>query len=576
MGKLARLYEAISGSAKISSRTDQTEYMSYGDATLPDFIARAFKKSFIYFAKFIWGKSQYYYLAFAKIHYYIEKVVMSFRKQITIVAIPRGYGKTKFISVLFAIYGIFILKRKYIILLSYSQEKSLENLTDIIALIETDRFKKFFKWKRGKVWRPAKPSGRVEIDILDKFGVIRHTAILRGCGIFQGITGASSKEYRPDLEIWDDIEDPLKAVIKEQVDKLQIWINKIAIPGLSNMDRDGRQGQIIWIGTPHGSGCMLDRAMAKKWQRDVTIVKIPAIVDPKFMSAELINFLGIPEGQSIWEEMIPTAAILRKREDFIQRGALSEFQLEYMMDSTVDKKLRFDTEKNKLIAKYELVKVLPEALRLICVIDMAYTQQTYSDYVGICLAAHFPRSRMVILKGQKFKFSTDELYDYIHKIYMDYEPFADKLAFYAESLQIQLIQSYLDERNLRSDIALEIFPIAENTKLNKVNRIIRMISYHNLGLLEFVEDDCIPLLGEMAQWDGTKGVSKRPGVDDALDAFAYQHDFSEGSQLKDLYNSESAETIESRILTNKDYRDAYYKSVEQKKTHRISSFFDGY
>lgn len=545
--------------------------MSVQESSSSDFISRALRKSFIYMARFVWAKSNYYFRDFAKIHYFIEQKILEFKKNITIVCVPRGYGKSKLVSVLFAIWSAFMDNRRYIMLVSFSQEKSCENLSDIIHLIETEQFKKFFPWRRGSTWRPSKPSGRIEIELLDNYGRVKSTVIIRAIGSMQQVVGASSKESRPDLVIWDDLEDPEKSIIKEQVEKLERWINKSALPGISVKDREGRKGQVVWVGTPHGNGCMLDRAMSRKWQRDVTVVKIPAITDFFLMDKELIDYLGLPEGKSIFEELISTEDILKKKDDYVMRGDLASFQLEYMMDSSIDKKLRFDAEKNRFITSAELVKLMPECTKIICIIDMAYTQKTYSDFVGINVTAHFPRSRMVVLRGVKYKFTQNELYDYLLKLREDFLPFRDRIEFYSESIAIQLIQGFWDERNIREGgPGIEILPIKENTKMNKTNRIIRLISFHNAGLLDFVNEECPHLLAEMAMFDGSKGTIKRAGTDDALDSFAYQPDFAIGSVPED------EKEIIVKVETNWEISERYFKEQAEKKKFKHSSFYNGF
>ena len=541
-------------------------------------IIRAFKLSLCYFAKFIWAKSTYYYLNFAAFHYYLSEKIINCKKQILIICVPRGFGKSKIVSVLFAIWGVFVDNRNYVMLISYAQSKSKENLEDIINLMEHSFFKKIFPWARGASWRP-RSDGKIDIDILNrKTGGVERSVIIRAEGVYGSILGASRGEARPDMAIWDDLEDPEKATVKEQVDKLGRWILKTALPGLAAKTRDGRQGRVVWIGTPHSPGCMIERGMTRQWYSNVAVVKLPALAEYPYMGDKALDRINriaddydlpkVEKNGSIWEELISTDSLREKRDSYTKKGELADFMLEYMMDSSMNKKFKFDSKKHKLISKAEAVEKLHKVKKIVCVFDMAYTEESYSDYIGINICAHFDNARMVVLRGDKVKINQNEFYDCCKQIYFDYEPYMDKFEMFAESRQFEVIRAFFYERNIREGLNIEICPIKERSNWKKENRIGTLIPYHELGLIEIVEDESMPLLADMAVWDGT--VKKRAGAEDALDAFGYQTLFTVESERR----VDKEEIEDDRIVGTRVKR--YFKEQERKKRSKKYSFYNGY
>lgn len=513
-------------------------------------IIRAIYRSPIFMAKFFWGKSSYFFLDFPAIHYYIIEKIKRSLKQITIIGIPRGGAKTKLVSTLFGLWEIFTKKRNYAVIVCYSQQKSQEILMDIIHLMNTDRFKEIFPWVKGMTWRVSMPACTVEFIIRNPRTLKpERTVKIKACSIFMELFGASAGEARPDLYIWDDLEDPEKAMNPAQVDKLERWINKTALPGLSRLDRRGRRGKVLWSGTPHAPGCIFERAISKKWRKNVDVIKIPAIFEEKYISQKKLNAINhvakinkCPElkfNESFWEEMFPIQSLIELREDYTRKGRLSDFLLNYMMDSTMDKPLKFDPTKNIFIDMKELADRLPRAKTIVAIFDMAYTKETYSDYVGINVTAHFANSEMIILIGDKQKLSQVEVYDYCRKLRDRFMPFlmSERFAMYCESKQFDLIQSYFSERNIREHDNVEVFRIQESTQMSKVNRIVRLIPYHSSGYIKYVEEETYPLISEMAMWEPSVSAAasrtKRRGVDDALDANAYQVDFAYESKAQE-------------------------------------------
>ena len=500
---------------------------------------RAFKKSFLYLAEFFWyGADSYYYIPFARFHEVLEYKLINIDRYFKIIAIPRGFGKSKIVSVLYTIWSTIIGKdmkdkktgkietarRSYVLLVSKSQKKSKQNLRDIKNLIETPKFRSVFPFD-DDLWR----EDAIKINLKDRNGKTIHTILIEAVGSGQQILGFSEGASRPDLIIFDDLEDTESVLNKERVDKLEKWINSEVLPGRSKNDKFGRPAEVILIGTPFDADCMLSRAMLKRWRKNVAIITFPALVETEQQSLEL----GIPIDQSIWEELHPThtrdgiIGLHEEREDYNRKGMIADFRMQYQMDANADKKLSFEHDKFVFISKRDVQKALPGS-RVVVIFDMAYTQKTSSDYVGVSIAAHYPKSIMHIIHGSQYRWTMNQCWEFCVDCEIKYGEVIQ--GFYAESLQVSLIQQIFHENNVKHGRGIQIVPIKEKTHMRKENRIQRLIPFHETGRIQIVEDDCYALVGQMRSFSGTRVGS---GHDDALDACAYQVDFAERSIAPD-------------------------------------------
>lgn len=518
-------------------------------------ITKAISKNIFLFAEYLWGNEErkgYFYKKFAGFQEYIIKKINNTTKDIISINIARGFGKSKLVAVLYAIWAGFVDRRQYILLVGGSIDKAEQNLRDIKNLIEQPKFKRIFPYNK-RYWR----ADFISLEILDRQGLVKHRLVIQAVGAGKHIAGLSEGDARPDLIIPDDGEKPETAQSPDQVEKLERWVNQVLLPGRSKQDRlTGRSAKVIFINTPHAVDCFTTRLMELKWSRDVDVVKLPALVN----SAKLSKLLGIPMDHSIWEEMHTTKQLRQERANYILRGALAEFEMEYQMNLEAQRTIRFDPKKAVYITTEDAQKTMRSA-KLIAIFDMAYTIKTYSDYIGISIAAHLPDSTINHLVGDKKKMLQDEFYDYLVNLKKLY---GDSIKFYAETKQIELLMAYIRERNIRSGESIEVFPIKQNVNMSKENRIGRLLPYYNGGYLRFVKDPDGhspngPLIAELFSWQGKK--QNKPGVDDASDACAWQVDFAIGSLLH-------KEVEKEKHSMDHDTSVEYFRQKEEKKTRK--------
>ena len=559
-------------------------------------LIRAFKnlqQGVFIFAKYFWPAAQYvrayFFLAFPRIHHYIINQLTTTKKLITIIAIPRGWGKTKLVSVLYTIWNVFIpqltkemkdfqrkkgmkkmvaSRRQYVTIYSESKKKAEQILTDIMWLVTRMRFSKFYGGHkvsvRGNRWAPR--SGIIEIIIRNKLtNEIVHETIIEAKGISEQIIGLSDKDARPDLIILDDIESPEAARSKDRVDKLMAKLSEEILPGISLGDRWGRQPQVVYIGTLFETDCMLGRAMTKQWEDDVNVVILPAKAEKDIMGAIAYEQIGIEEGQSLWPERMSTEKINEWEKYYIKIGQHYAFRSQYQMDASSLRKTKF--ELFHYIEKLEARKTDKED-NLHIIMDLASTTETHSDSVGWCITNHLPKACFIVLEGKKRKMSLDQVYDLCKEIYQKY---GDRVKIIlVESLQWNWARLYFTERNTREMEAGTITrPIIlqaiKTTK--KDDRINETVPFVDCGMIKFVKEDTFPLISELKMWKGQ--ASKRPSSDDAADSFS--------QNMRLVQRSKFAPEEEGDYRPKPGHCNAeYYFREQKKKAPRIpSTFYDG-
>jgi hypothetical protein len=524
-------------------------------------LAKGVSKNPFLMAEFFWGNKSLFFKKFAKFQKYTIKKILKTTKEIVVVTISRGFGKSKLVAVLFAIWAGFVDKRQYILLVGGSKDNAEQNLRDIKRLIDQPLFRKVFPFQH-KHWR----ADFVSLELLDYRGEVKRTLVIQAVGATKHIAGLSEGEARPDLIICDDAETPEGAKNPDQVEKLETWLNEVLLPGRSMQDRlTGRSALVIWINTPHAPDCLTTRLMEKKWSTDVDVVKLPALVN----TAKLSKLFGIPPDHSIWEEMFPTEKLHKERANYLLRGAGAEFEMQFQMNPEAYDKIKFDPKKFTYISSKKAQEELFGS-RIVVILDMAYTIQTYSDNVGISVVSHQPNAVMNVLAGYKKKILQREVYDEMAKLDDKYNlPGVVTFLMYAETKQIELLQGYFHERNIREDRKLKLLSIKEKTNMNKANRIGRLIPYHELGILRFVKDDdgfnpCAAVIAEMMGWHGK--VSKKAGVDDAMDSLGWQPDFGTKSvKEKEIKKKKT-------ISVDKDSSVEYFSERQAKKKKRKKRF----
>ncbi len=172
---------------------------------------------------------------------YIELETPDFHKQIlreisgensrVAICAPRGHAKSTIVNFTYALWATVQQKVRFGLIISDTVTQSVEFVNALRDEIDSNiRLKWLYGDLTGELWRDG--------DIKTASGV-RWTA--KGAGM--KIRGIRDGSARPDLIIFDDLENDEQVATAYQRKKLKDWFRKAAMPALS------RKGRIIMIGT---------------------------------------------------------------------------------------------------------------------------------------------------------------------------------------------------------------------------------------------------------------------------------------------------------------------------------------
>jgi hypothetical protein len=511
-----------------------------------------------------------FFKPFVRFHKRIIERIEKTKKLITVVTVPREFGKTKLLSFGYIIWAVMFRHYSYILHISYDMEKKGKQvLRDIKRGFKSKTFVLMFGDLQGKFWSQEKIhlySERWHID-----------CIIQVSGADQSNFGLSEWKNRPDLIILDDVETlktvKNKELIKDMLNKLKTEI----IPAAEAMDEHGRQAKIIIIGTPLAPYTFLTTVMT--WKEYVEIIKYPALVDSKAVPG-MAEDLQLPEGTSIWPDRWSDEYLSRKRKFFIATNAYQTWLTQYMLDPKTENPMQFDREKLKEVEYTDYQAKIP-LNKVVTTVDMAYTTKTSNDAVGITTALHLDGSEIIYLESRAIRCTVNVLYDELWKLKRKYSKAGDYLTV-IETKVFDLVKRYFWEMQMRTGRDLQIAALPDRSR-HKDDRIGKLIPFYEVGLIKFVKDKNDAMLEEMWTWFGSTGAND----DNVIDAGAYQVDFVELSEEvleenrkeneKEKENVEDPDEEEFSVeVTDKNDTEAAIKRCEQLQKRHMQQFEEDY
>lgn len=161
-------------------------------------------------------------------------------------SVPRGHGKSAYLSNVFPVHQICYKKRNYIIIVSET-EKMAQKFVEWIA--DQLKFNQKLREDFGELLSPQKQ--RNDMDNLEGF-VAYNGCKVQSASIGKQLRGARHGAYRPDLVILDDLESSKNTNTRELRDKNFNWFNSVIMP-----IGDITKTSFIYMGTlVHGQGLL--------------------------------------------------------------------------------------------------------------------------------------------------------------------------------------------------------------------------------------------------------------------------------------------------------------------------------
>lgn len=198
---------------------------------------------------------------------------------------PRGHAKSAYLSNIFPVHQIVYNLRKYILVLSETDNASKKFIEWIsLQLKHNEKLRNDF----GEFLSPSK--GQNEKDNQEAFLTTTGT-LVEASSIGKQLRGKRNGSHRPDLVVLDDLESSKNTNTKELREKNLDWLNKVVIP-----IGDPSKTAFVYMGTVVHVDGLLVHALSRS---DFTSKKYQAILDS-------------PEREDLWEEF---EEILRNQDD---------------------------------------------------------------------------------------------------------------------------------------------------------------------------------------------------------------------------------------------------------------------
>lgn len=261
---------------------------------------------------------------------------------------------------------------------------------------------------------------------------------IQALGARQSMRGVKHNDERPDLAAVDDLEDEEMVGTPEAILKNKRWFNGTLRPALHP-----QLGKIRMVGTPLHPQALIESKMTDaKWKAK----KYPIL---------FIDYNGIE--QSAWPSRFPLKWVYDLRQSYIDDGALTEFEQEYMCRSESAAMKPFKPEMMPVPATVRATwmakTVVVDPARKGNVSEGAQRKLARTGYTVHSWTAN----RLIVHEAFGAFHSPDEIIDTIFKLDDTFRPV--EIAVEKDGLEEFLMQP-LRNAMLKRQISLPIIPIS--------------------------------------------------------------------------------------------------------------------
>lgn len=245
----------------------------------------------------------------------LVKEALSRAKDFTKIAFgfPRGFAKSTFVKIVI-LWAILFSNRKYILIIGSNEGKAASILADVESMLDEPNIKAVF----GD-WRAV-----IEMDTRTKkkFSLRGRKIIIAAVGKGGSVRGLLENHSRPDIMIFDDIQEREEADSEGEFQKLNTWFFGTALKACSP------EGCLfIFLANMYPTPFSMLRKLRRlpNWVKYVT---------------GAIN----EHGKSIWEELQPTHQLVQEYLDDEAAGQGATFLAEKMNDEEATQSAHLDTD----------------------------------------------------------------------------------------------------------------------------------------------------------------------------------------------------------------------------------------
>jgi len=232
---------------------------------------------------------------------------------------PRGFAKSTFVKIVL-LWAILFSNKKYILIIGSNEGKAASILADLESMLDEPNIKAIF----GD-WRQF-----LEMDTRTKkkFSLRGRKIIIAAVGKGGSVRGLLENHSRPDIMVFDDVQEREEADSEHEFQKLNTWFFGTALPAASP------EGCLyIFLANMYPTPFSMLRKLKglPNWVKYVT---------------GAIN----TEGKSIWPELHPTARLVQEYLEYKAAGQAATFLAEKMNDEEAAQSAHLDLDLIKLWA----------------------------------------------------------------------------------------------------------------------------------------------------------------------------------------------------------------------------------
>lgn len=401
------------------------------------------------------------------------------------IAAPRGSGKTSILALAKAAQAILFGRRKFVVYVSHSFENASLQTENLKRELMTNKVVQHYF---GKI-----KATKAQMDGMDesfsKSAWVASTGTFvfpRGSG--QQIRGLLFKNYRPDLIIIDDLEDPEHIESDDFRKKQKNWLNADLLKSTSRFDPDFK---VVYIDTLKHHDALLESLISDtggKW---------------KSCRLEICDDNLVPTAPS----MMSAEEVRKEYEYHKAQGILDVFYREF-------RNLPVSTEdavfKPEYFKSYEERDIEDKYIINLIIVDPAKTVKLHSaDSAIVVIGLDLKNSAIYFRDCVAEKMYPDQLYDHIFTLAERWNVKSVGIEVTSLNLFItQPVRNQMVMKGARWDL-IELNAIGK-----KEDRVAALAPYYRQGLIYHNATCSLKLETQLEQFP-------RPAGWDVMDAFAY-------------------------------------------------------
>jgi hypothetical protein len=270
----------------------------------------------------------------------------------------RGGAKSTLVEE-YTILSVLFKDFKFAVIIGNSYERACERLAAIKHELESNEdIIELFGNQVGPTW---------SADVI----VLSNGARIQAFGARQSLRGAKHMNDRPDLAVVDDLEDEDMIATEAARHKTRRWFDGSLVPALIPA------GHVRMVGTPlHPKSLLEEKRNSPQWS---------SIIVP-------ISYIG-PNGEDVasWPDRFPMKWIRERRQSFVDNGAATEYEQEYMCRAEDAAAKPFKAEMFRAGTTpmgYHAVEVMVDPARTVNTKTSARTGYAAWSWVGNQLVVH--------------------------------------------------------------------------------------------------------------------------------------------------------------------------------------------